>query len=100
MAQRRSATFDTKAKAAARAARIEAELAAQRNGRIPNKTCGDLLVRHRDEVSVTKRGQRMEVVHIDRMLRGCPIETPLVLPDPIVRVKLAGLEAFPFRCLA
>jgi hypothetical protein len=55
-----------------------------------------LLVRHRDEVSVTKRGQRMEVVHIDRMPRGCPIETPPVPPDPIVRVKLAGLDASHF----
>lgn len=94
---RRSATFNTKAEAAAWAAKIEAELVAGRNGRIPaDKTFGDLLERYRDEVSSTKRGRRREFVLIERMLRGRLNDDPPKPPDPIVQVRLVDLDASHF----
>ncbi|PZP52091.1 MAG: hypothetical protein DI596_14235, partial [Azospira oryzae] len=94
---RRSATFDTKAEAAAWAAKVEAEIVSGKSGRIPtDKTFGDLLERYRDEVSSTKRGQRWEIVRIERLLRGRPDGKSPEPPDPITRVRLVDLDASHF----
>lgn len=65
----KSASFSTKAEAAAWAARVEAEIIAGQRGEVPDKTFGDLLEKYRDEVSVTKRGERWERLRIGLTLR-------------------------------
>lgn len=89
---RKSATFDTKAEAVAWATREEVEIESGRGGRIPAKTFGQLLEKYRDEVSVTKRGERWELLRIDRMTsdrEGSPA-------DPLSAVLLRELDASHF----
>lgn len=93
---RKSGTFDTKAEAAAWAARTETEIADGKLGRIPDKTFGQLLKRYRDEVSPTKGGARWETVRINRIVDGHPDQVPPVLPDHIASVPLASLDATHF----
>lgn len=78
---RKSAVFSTKAEAAAWAVSIEADIIAGKRGDVPNKTFGQLLERYRDEVSVTKKGERWERLRIN-----------LILRDGIAKVKLADLR--------
>lgn len=59
-----SATFSTKAEAAAWANKIEGEIIAGKRGDIPNKTFGELLTRYAEEVSITKKGERWERLRI------------------------------------
>ncbi len=79
---RRSKIFDTKTEASIWAAEIEKEILSGASGRIPDKNFGDLLLRYADEVSVTKRGCRWEVIRIDSICR-----------DEIARVPLAQLRS-------
>src|SRR3990167_1957145 len=79
---RKSATFDTKAEAAAWAGKIEAEILAGKSGAIPDKTFGALLERYSNEVSVTKRGERWERARIGLLLR-----------DELAAVRLPELNA-------
>ncbi|MEW5708725.1 MAG: site-specific integrase [Pseudomonadota bacterium] len=92
---RRSATFATKAEAAAWAASAEAEILAGKRGRIPDKTLGDLLARYRDEVSSGKRSARHEIVRINSILRGGARGASRA-PDPIASVRLDELGASHF----
>lgn len=62
-----SETFRTKADATAWAARTEAEIAAGKVGRVPDKSFGELLQRYADDVSSTKRGARWELVRINKL---------------------------------
>lgn len=55
LGRRKSATFATKAEAAAWAVSIEADIIAGKRGDVPNKAFGQLLERYRDEVSSTGR---------------------------------------------
>jgi len=67
-----SASFRTKAEAAAWAVKIESEIASGKIGRIPNKTFGELLEKYSEEVSSTKRGARWEQLRIGLYLREYP----------------------------
>lgn len=78
---RLSKVFASKARAVAWATHTEATIMAGARGEVPDKTFGDLLERYRDEVSVSKRGQRWESLRIG-----------LVMRDPIAAVKLRKLD--------
>jgi integrase len=65
----KTATFRTKAEAAAWAASIENDLSAGRAGMAPNKTFGELLQRYAEEVSPSKRGGRWEQIRIAMLIR-------------------------------
>lgn len=78
---RKSATFTTKAQASAWASTTEADIIAGKRGAIPRKTFGELLERYRDEVSVTKKGERWEAVRINLFLR-----------DEIANVRLGEID--------
>lgn len=65
---RRSATFPTKGQARSWATAIEADILAGKHGTVPDKLFSDLLIRYRDTVSVTKRGERWETVRLDKLL--------------------------------
>ena len=61
----RTETFRTKAEAQAWATQLEADLASERRGEIPeHKTFGDLLDRYAAEVAPTKRGGDKELLRI------------------------------------
>lgn len=79
---RRSRVFESKARAVAWATSLEAEIIAGVRGDVPDKTFGELLMRYREEVSVTKRGMRWEALRIGLMLR-----------DPVAAVRLRHLDA-------
>jgi len=64
-----TATFRTKAEAAAWAAALEHDLAAGRAGLVPNRTFGELLQRYSEEVSPSKRGGRWEQIRISMLIR-------------------------------
>ena len=84
-----SESFPTKAQATAWAAKIEADITAQRLGQAPDKTFGDLLSRYRDEVSPKKRSWRFDnitvrrVLEKDKKLADTPLSglTPSVFAD-------------------
>lgn len=78
----RSASFTTKAEAVAWAAKVEAEALSGDRGAVPDRPFADLLIRYRDEVSATKRGERWESLRIG-----------LVLRDPLAEVSLRDLDA-------
>lgn len=78
----KSAAFSTKAEAVAWATMVEAEILSGKRGEVPDKLFGDLLERYRDEVSVTKRGERWERMRIGLTLR-----------DEIARVRLRDFDA-------
>lgn len=66
----RTETFRTRAEAQAWATQLEAELASERRGEIPEgKTFGDLLRRYADEICPTKRGGDKEALRIGRTLK-------------------------------
>jgi integrase len=77
-----SASFSTKAKAAAWAAQQEALVESREEFAGAGRTFADLLIRYRDEVSVKKRGARREKLWIAVMLR-----------DPLASVVLDRLSA-------
>lgn len=79
---RRSRTFDTKTEAQHWAADVEREILDGVDGKIPDKTLGELLVRYADDVSPSKRGAAWEIKRINAMRR-----------DEITDVKLNGLRA-------
>ena len=91
-----SATFSTKAEAQAWAARTETAVRDGKAGRIPDKCFGDLLLRYRDEVSATKRGERWERVRIERLVLGRDSVRDAVPADALARVRLADLSAADF----
>lgn len=74
---RLSATFHTKAEAAAWALENEARL---KHGRLPNKTIGDALRKYAEDVSPGKRGARWEVVRLTKLSK-----------DPFAKVKLVDV---------
>jgi len=78
---RRSRTFDTKTEAQHWAADIEREILDGLDGKIPDKTFGELLDRYADEVSTTKRGGEWEIKRIKALGR-----------DEIAAVKLINLK--------
>lgn len=65
--QRESATFDTKAQAAAWALQREAELIGKR---LPERTLADALKRYEHEVAPTHRGARWEIVRLRKFTQG------------------------------
>lgn len=77
-----SASFRTKAEAAAWAARIESDISAGKIGKTPDKSFGELLQRYADDVSSTKRGARWEQIRIAKLQR-----------DKIAKVRLPALTA-------
>ena len=77
-----SATFSTKAEAQAWATREEAAILAGKRGDVPNKTFGNLLEKYRDEVSITKKGERWETMRLNLTCR-----------DPIAQVNLREFDA-------
>lgn len=79
---RKSATFGTKAEAAAWALKMEADILGGRRGAVPDKCLRDLLDRYADEVSVSKRGEKWERARLAMIGR-----------DEIGRVRLAALAA-------
>lgn len=78
---RKSGTFSTKAEATAWAATIEADIIAGKAGKVPDKPFSALLERYRDEVSITKRGERWERLRLE-----------LIVRDPLSKVRLADLS--------
>lgn len=78
---RRSRTFDTKSEAQHWAADIEREILDGLDGKIPDKTFGELLDRYADEVSTTKRGAEWELKRIKALGR-----------DDITDIKLVNLK--------
>lgn len=62
--QRESASFPTKREAAAWALQREAELSGRR---LPDKTLGEALARYRDDIAPTHKGERWEVVRLDKL---------------------------------
>lgn len=64
----RTETFRTKAEAQAWATQLEAELAGERRGEIPDKTFGDLLRRYMQDITPAKRGGDKEALRIGRIL--------------------------------
>ncbi|MDE1999317.1 MAG: site-specific integrase [Burkholderiales bacterium] len=81
--QERSATFRTKADAAAWAARQEAEATAGRLGRAVDRTVGELVERYVADVLPSKRGERPERLRLQRLMRD----------DALARVRLPELGA-------
>lgn len=77
----KSASFSTKAEAVAWAAMVEADIIAGKAGKVPDKPFSALLERYRDEVSVTKRGERWEILRLE-----------LIMRDPLASVKLAEIS--------
>lgn len=82
---RKSASFRTKTEASAWAVKTEAEILAGIRGEIPDKPFSALLERYRDEISVTKRGERWERMRIGLLLR-----------DELAKVKLEDLSSTHF----
>ena len=78
----RSASFTTKSEAVAWAARVEADILAESRGEVPDRPFAEVLIRYRDEVSITKRGERWERMRIGLLLR-----------DPIASVSVRELDA-------
>lgn len=78
---RDSDTFDTKAEAMAWAVETEKAIQAGKRGEIPDKTFGQLLERYRDEISITKKGERWERLRIGMLCR-----------DEIAKIKLQELK--------
>lgn len=76
---RESATFDTKAAAAAWALERQAQLSGKR---LPNKTMGDAFARYAVEVSPSKGGVRFELVRLASLQN-----------EPLARVPMATLAA-------
>jgi integrase len=64
----RTETFRTKSEAQAWAMQLEAELAGERRGEIPDKTFGDLLRRYVQDITPSKRGGDKEALRIGRCL--------------------------------
>lgn len=79
---RKSASFRTKAEAERWAAKAEAEIFAGAKGDVLDKSVAEVLERYRDEVSITKRGERWERLRIGLFLR-----------DPLADVRLPRLTA-------
>lgn len=77
-----SGTFPTKSQARAWATTIEANILAGKHGTVPDKLFSDLLIRYRDNVSTTKKGERWETIRIDKLLR-----------DPIALIGLQYINA-------
>ena len=89
---RDSESFSTRAEAVAWGVHREAEIVAGKEGRIPDKTFGELLERYAEEVSARKRGVRWEQVRIAALVRGRPGAFPPALPDPVAGVALRRLD--------
>lgn len=82
---RRTATRPTKTAATLWASQTIAEIDAVGSASIPDRPFSDLLEKYRDEVSVTKRGERWERSRIG-----------LILRDEIAKVRLPALSAVHF----
>jgi len=80
--RRETATFTTKTAAVAWCLARETVPVEDWAGNSPDKTFGDALERYRDEVAITKKGERWEVIRINRLLG-----------DPICQVRLVDLKA-------
>lgn len=74
---RDSASFSTKAEAVNWAAKVEADIIAGKAGKVPDKPFSALLEKYRDEVSITKRGERWERLRLE-----------LIMRDPLAGVRL------------
>ena len=83
--ERDSGSFDTRAQAFAWAADTTKSIIAGKRGGILDKAFADLLEKYRDEVSVTKKGERWERVRIGLLCR-----------DEIAKVGLRNLGADDF----
>jgi len=83
--ERKSGSFETKARAQAWADMQERDIKAAQRGDVPtDKTVADLLRRYAEEVSPTKKGERFETTKINALLER---------EDPIAKVKLYKLSS-------
>ena len=80
---RKSATFDTKSAAMQWSLDEENKIQSAKDGKNLNLTVTDILTRYKETVSPTKRGERFEILRINK-----------ILTDPIAEVKLFDLRAF------
>ncbi|MDQ7989052.1 MAG: site-specific integrase [Candidatus Dactylopiibacterium sp.] len=79
---RESSTFRTKREAEAWASSRESALREQaKKAPAERHTLGELLIRYRDEVSITKRGERWEIIRINRFLTASPDLAKKLLAD-------------------
>ena len=85
-----SGTFKRKSDAVAWATKREAEILDTAQGRIPDKTFGQLLEKYRDIVAPKRRGARWETVRINKIILGNPENN--IAPDPITHVRLSVLN--------
>lgn len=92
---RKSASFKRKADAIAWASSVEAEIFAGLSGQVLNKSVGDVLARYRDEVSVTKRGERWERLRVGLLLRDelADVRLPVLSPDHVSAWRDRRLKA-------
>jgi integrase len=81
MGVRRSATLPTKVEATNWGAKEEAALLAIKHGVYPRKSLADAIDRYVDEVSSTKRGERMERLRLEALKRDYPKLVAMVLSD-------------------
>lgn len=84
-----TATFQRKSEAVAWASRRETEIRDGAQGKVPDKTFGDLLRKYLAEVSEKKRGHQWEQTRINKLLHGNDDEPH----DPIVDVRLPVINA-------
>ena len=84
MGVRKAKSFRTKREASAWAAALETEIRAN-SAKSPGErhTLADAMIKYRDEVSPTKRGQRWEEIRIDAMLKAAlPVSKPISTLTP------------------
>ena len=85
---RQSATFPTKARAAAWAAKIESELRAQARGEIVQRSVRQALERYGEHVSPLHRGCRWEQVRLAKLARTLPFSRRRM--TDVTRADLVG----------
>lgn len=85
---RQSATFDSKARAVAWAAKVESELRAQARGEIPVRSVRQALNRYAADVSPLHRGCRWEQVRLVKLERTLPFRNKRMAD--VTRADVAG----------
>jgi len=90
---RATKTLDSMSEARAWAAKQESQGKDERRGDIPDKIFADVLVRYRDEYTVTKKSAKNETSRINSMLGNHdPLRGRVRKPDPLALVHLRDLS--------